>query len=43
MAANLMKQKTKVYGNWKDEIGYGGDTRCMGRIFEELNILLAFG
>ena len=28
---------------WKAQMSYGGDTWNMGRIFEELKFLLAFG
>ena len=28
---------------WKEEMSYGGETWYMGRTFEELKIMLAFG
>ena len=35
--------KTENKSLWKEEMSYGGDIWYMGRIFEELNITLAFG
>ena len=32
--------KTENKSLWKEEMSYGGDTWCMGRIFEELKKLL---
>ena len=35
--------KTKNESLWKDEMSYGSDTWYMGRIYEELKIMLPFG
>ena len=35
--------KTENKSLWKEEMSYGGDTWYMGRIYEELKIMLAFG